>query len=99
MFLKGLKFEDCSITGTDFTGVNNFILSVSFSGCRLDYAIFESNRFRECSIREASFIKCDLSSAKFQETELNETLFEGCNIERRISPQLKTVLSILTKTG
>jgi fluoroquinolone resistance protein len=80
-------FEECKLTGINFSKINNFIFSASFVHCILDYAIFEKNDlnhslFNRCSIREACFIEANLKSAKFQECDLCRTIFDQANIEK-----------------
>ena len=82
-----IVFEGCKLSGINFSRVNNFLFSVSFLDCILDFTIFEKNNlknstFNKCSIREACFIESDLKSVKFKDCDLYRTLFERSNIEK-----------------
>ena len=82
-----VRFEECRLTGMDFSAVNRFLFSASFIRCALDFAVFSKNNlngflFSGCSIREASFIEASMKTVTFEECDLKGTLFERCNLEK-----------------
>ena len=83
--LKNVVFIGCKMTGIDFGVCNDFLFSVTFTRCRLDYAVFFKNdlrksRFEECSIQEASVSESDLSEAVFSGCDLSRTVFIRNNL-------------------
>jgi uncharacterized protein YjbI with pentapeptide repeats len=83
----GVRFEECKLTGVNFSNVNKFLFTASFHKCALDYAIFKKSNligtlFSGCSIRDASFIDSALKSAVFEECDLKGTVFERCGLEK-----------------
>jgi fluoroquinolone resistance protein len=73
----GLHFEDC----------NEFMLSIDFDQCMLDYSSFDRlklqrTRFQNCQMHEASFSETDLTSASFQHCDLQGSKFDQCNLEK-----------------
>jgi len=83
--LKNVAFIGCKMTGIDFGFCNDFLFSVNFTRCRLDYTIFFKNdlkksRFEECSIQEAGFTGSDLSGALFCSCDLSRAIFVRNNL-------------------
>ncbi len=84
---KDIKFENCKLLGLDFSVCNNFLFSVSFLNCNLDYSSFHRKKikqtnFIECSIKHADFSDTDLSMALFKNCDLFSTTFLRTNLEK-----------------
>jgi len=86
--LKTVHFSNCKLMGIQFTKCTDFMFTVSFNDCILDYASFSNKkmpktRFSSCSMKEVSFIGSDLSGS----------IFDNCNLENSIfnETQLKEV--------
>lgn len=82
-----VRFEECRLTGMDFSRVNRFLFNASFHRCALDFAVFSKNNlngflYSGCSIREANFIEASMKTVVFEECDLKGTLFERCNLEK-----------------
>jgi fluoroquinolone resistance protein len=83
--VRNLKFIDCAINGVDFGACNNFMFSVSFERCTMDYAGFSKltmrkTVFKDCLIKEANFIETDLAGSSFDGCDLGRTLFDHANL-------------------
>jgi len=73
--LKTIHFKDCKLLGIQFSSCTDFLFSVSFRDCVLDYSAFANKkmpktRFNSCSLKEVSFIG----------TNLTNSIFENCNL-------------------
>ena len=83
-------FKNCKLIGADFTASKDFLFSVNFSDCILDYVAFmkKKNRkakfinsslkgtdFSEADLTLCVFTKCDLSAAVFMRTNLSQADF------------------------
>ncbi len=83
--LKSVNFVNCKLIGIDFSLCKEFLFSVKFHKCQLDYAVFlkmnlKKTSFHECVIREASFIESNLTGASFPDCDLSRTIFEMSNL-------------------
>lgn len=79
--LKNVFFTNSKVIGVDFSGCKDFLLSVGFENCILDYSFFLKKKlrnivFRKCSIKEANFADTDLTNARFLDCDLLMTQFE-----------------------
>ena len=79
--LKNVFFTNCKLIGVDFSGCKDFLFSVGFENCILDYSFFLKKKlkntiFKKCSIKEANFADSDLTNARFLECDLLMTQFE-----------------------
>jgi fluoroquinolone resistance protein len=82
-----VRFVNCKLLGVDFSGCQDFLFSVAFTGCTLDYAYFgkknfKKTTFKSSSIKEANFTDTDLTSAVFLDCDLQCTVFQGTNLEK-----------------
>ena len=73
-------FDGCKMIGVDFSHTKDFLFSVNFSNCILDYAAFmkKKNRkanFNNCSLKGTDFSEADLTSAVFQKCDLSAAVF------------------------
>lgn len=75
-----VRFADCKMIGADFSYAKDFLFSVSFSDCILDYVAFiqKKNRkalFSNCSLKSADFSEADLTSSTFERSDLTDAVF------------------------
>ncbi|RNI32461.1 pentapeptide repeat-containing protein [Rufibacter immobilis] len=85
--LQDVTFTNCKLMGVDFSGCHDFLFSVAFKGCTLDYTFFgkknlKKTLFHSCSIKEANFTDTDLTQATFAQCDLLRTVFERTNLEK-----------------
>ena len=84
---REVAFQNCKLLGLDFTTTKDFLFSVSFEKCQLDYANFTGKqmphtRFTDCSLKEADFTQASLIQATFSDCNLHRTIFEQTNLEK-----------------
>ena len=77
--LKTVDFKNCKLLGIQFHSCTDFLFSVSFLECVLDYCSFANKKmpktkFNSCSMKEVSFIG----------TNLTQSVFENCNLDNAI---------------
>ncbi len=87
----GMILNDCRFTGSKLVGIHfgdlaQETLSVSFTECRIDSAIFENvnlknTNFGESDIVRSEFIWSDFSKSNFFCCEFRESRFSNCNFE------------------
>ena len=85
--LKDIRFTKCKLLGIDFSCCNDFLFTVNFQDCILDYSSFfkkkiKSTKFVNCSIKEADFGEVDLSMSIFDNCVLLNTSFVQTNLEK-----------------
>jgi uncharacterized protein YjbI with pentapeptide repeats len=85
--LKNIKFIGCKLMGLDFSGCNNFLFSMSFQDCILDYSTFlqkkmKKTHFIDCSLQDVDFSNVDLTMALFKNCDLMNTTFAGTILEK-----------------
>lgn len=76
-FLSKVKFIECKMTGTDFTGIGKFSDSLYFEGSQLNYATFFGLKLRDCR-----FTGCNLNEVSFEESNITSTVFDNCDLMR-----------------
>ena len=87
--LARTRFDACKLLGARFADLTTS--SVVFTGCKLDYAVFDQVRasgpvlFVRCSLREAVFTGCNLAGCLFDECDLSAAEFgpghyRGCDL-------------------
>lgn len=77
--LKDVEFINCKMIGLDFSGSQDFLFSVRFKSCNLDYCVFAKKK-----LTKTKFEDCSLKSASFEETNLKEASFDKCNLENAV---------------
>ena len=85
--LKNINFIGCKLTGVDFSPCNDFLFSVNFTSCLLDYSAFQrkkmkKTKFKDCSIKESHFTDVDLTESGFENCDLLNTFFQQNNLEK-----------------
>lgn len=74
--LKSCDFINCKMTGIDFEPCNDFLFSVSFRACQLDFSSFHKKK-----LKKTPFIDCSLKETDWNETDITEAVFDNCNLE------------------
>jgi uncharacterized protein YjbI with pentapeptide repeats len=85
--LNGIYFVNCKLLGLHFEDCNEFLFSVSFENCLLDFSSFykrslKKTAFKQCSLQEVDFTDADLSAASFPHCNLTRAVFENTNLEK-----------------
>ncbi|CAL1517181.1 hypothetical protein MMC2321_00912 [Chitinophaga sp. MM2321] len=103
--LNNAVFTHCKILGVIFTDCHDFLFSVRFENCVLDYASFMRKKmlkthFIHSSLKEVNFSQANLSNAVFDGTDLSGALFNTTNLtganfvtafNYAIDPELNTI--------
>jgi uncharacterized protein YjbI with pentapeptide repeats len=81
------KFTDCKLLGLHFNNCKEFLFSVYFENCILNFSTFfkrnlKKTKFKNSSIQDVDFSEADLSSAQFENCDLARTSFVNTNIEK-----------------
>jgi uncharacterized protein YjbI with pentapeptide repeats len=85
--MKNVQFSGCKLVGINFDSCSNFLFSVNFNQCALDYSSFTAKKMKEttfvnCSLKEVDFSGTDLSNAIFQNCDLSKAVFYQTNLEK-----------------
>jgi uncharacterized protein YjbI with pentapeptide repeats len=80
--LKNVKFAGCKLIGTDFSVCKDFMLSVNFHRCNLQYSFYFKKK-----MKNTQFIDCILKEANFTETDLTKSIFKNCDLANTIFDQ------------
>ncbi len=78
--LKKVDFKNCKLLGILFHETAEFLFSVHFQDCILDYASFANKKmpkthFINASLKETNFIGSNLTSSVFENCNLDGTIF------------------------
>ncbi|WP_018477280.1 pentapeptide repeat-containing protein [Pontibacter roseus] len=79
--LNNVTFKECKLTGISFGETEEFLFTVRFEGCLLDYASFlkrkmPKTQFLNTSLKNAVFEQATLTKAVFDNTDLAGAVFE-----------------------
>jgi len=79
--LKTIAFKESKLLGIRFDECQDFLFSVSFEDCMLDYSWFtnkklQKTRFVNSSLKDVNFSSADLTSAIFENTNLEGAVFD-----------------------
>lgn len=85
--LENVVFRNSKLLGLNFSRCVDFLFSVSFFHCNLDFTSYTGKKLKKtvfdtCSIKEANFAECDLSEASFINCDLYQTLFNRTNLTK-----------------
>ncbi len=85
--IKDVQFVGCKLIGINFDDCSDFLFSVGFQKCVLDYSSFVQKKmkktlFVDCSLKEVDFSKTDLSLSVFQNCDLSHSVFQRTNLEK-----------------
>ena len=83
--LSNTRFNNCKLLGIIFSECQDFLFSVKFESCILDYSSFMGKKmpktyFIKSSLKEVNFTRTNLSGSVFNETDLADTLFNGTDL-------------------
>lgn len=83
--LTNAHFMACKILGVNFSECQDFLFSVNFDNCIIDYASFFGKKmpkttFNESSLKAVNFTRTDLKSSKFTNSNLEGAVFDGTNL-------------------
>ena len=84
-FLQSVTFKNCKILGVNFSECQDFLFSVSFQSCMLDYVSFAGKKmvktsFAKCSLKQADFTQTNLSGSAFGDCDLMDAVFARTNL-------------------
>ena len=77
--LKTVAFKNCKLLGIHFDACNEFLLSVSFHHCTLNFS-----SFYKLNLRKTKFIHCSLQEVDFTEANLTQAIFDSCDLSGTI---------------
>ncbi|MBX0333154.1 pentapeptide repeat-containing protein [Pontibacter sp. HSC-14F20] len=83
--LNGVTFKECKLTGINFSECEEFLFTVGFESCLMDYTSFLKRKmpkalFIDCSLKNAVFEFTTLTKARFENTDLAGAVFERTNL-------------------
>ena len=78
--LTDVAFKNCKLLGINFSDCEDFMFSVAFEKCVLDYCSFMGKKmvktkFSDSSMKNMVFTEANLTQAVFSRTDLDGTLF------------------------
>lgn len=83
--LKTASFKNCKLLGIQFHNCADFLFSVTFQDCVLDYASFANKKmtktkFDSCSMKEVTFIGTNLINSFFANCNLDHAIFNDTQL-------------------
>jgi len=86
-FRDDCVFENCKLLGANFSNCNSFMFSVAFTGCILSYASFygfetKNMRFVDCKLMGTDFTDAILTGSEFLKCDLTDAIFDQTNLEK-----------------
>jgi fluoroquinolone resistance protein len=83
--LNNALFKHCKILGVNFSQCQDFLFTVRFENCILDYASFMSKKmlktfFIKTSLKEVSFTRTILAGSVFDDTDLMDAVFSQTDL-------------------
>ena len=83
--LKTVDFKNCKLLGIHFHTCADFLFSVNFQDCVLDYSSFANKKmpktkFTNCSIKEVSLIGTNLTNSVFENCNLDNAIFNDTQL-------------------
>jgi uncharacterized protein YjbI with pentapeptide repeats len=83
--LNNVVFKNCKIMGVNFSQCQDFLFTVKFEGCILDYSSFMDKKmaktsFIQTSLKEVTFTRANLGGSVFDNCNLNETIFRETDL-------------------
>ena len=80
-------FRECKIIGLDFSDCNNFLFSLAFYSCNLEYSTFFGTKlpkttFDKCSLRDTDFSEVNLTDSVFSECDLSGVVFYNTILDK-----------------
>ncbi len=83
--LNNAEFKNCKILGVIFSDCLDFLFSVKFTSCILDYSSFMGKKmqrsvFSKCAIKDVNFSLTGLSGSVFNESDLTGAIFNRTDL-------------------
>ena len=84
---RKVQFNTCKLLGLHFEDCNEFLFSVNFDSCQIDFSSFytrslKDTLFKDCSLQEVDFAESDLSNSVFDNCDLKGAKFEHSILEK-----------------
>lgn len=84
--LRDVIFKQCKLLGVNFSECEDFLFSVRFENCILDYASFmkkkmTKTKFVNTSLKQVAFTGANLSNAVFDNCDLADAIFNGTDLK------------------
>ncbi len=84
--LRDVTFKQCKLLGVNFSECEDFLFSVHFENCILDYASFmkkkmTKTKFIHTSLKQVAFTGANLSGSLFDHTDLADSIFNGTDLK------------------
>ena len=81
------SFSNCKLMGLRFEDCNQFLFTVSFTGCQLNLSTFykmklKNTRFINCSMQDVDFTETDLTAAELDNCNLLQAVFDNTILEK-----------------
>jgi uncharacterized protein YjbI with pentapeptide repeats len=81
------SFTNCKMMGLRFEDCNQFLLTVTFINCTLNFSTFykvklKNTRFSNCSMQEVDFTEADLTAADLDNCNLLLAVFDNTILEK-----------------
>ena len=85
--LTNVTFRESKLLGVSFMECKDFLFSVGFEGCVLDYCSFARKKmmktsFANSSMKGVDFSSTDLTGAKFSNTDLSNAIFNKTTLRQ-----------------
>jgi fluoroquinolone resistance protein len=83
--LNNAIFVGCKLLGVNFHECSDFLFSVNFTDCILDFASFAGKKmlktsFVQSSLKETSFMQANLAGSRFDECNLTGAVFNRTDL-------------------
>ncbi|MDI1255911.1 MAG: pentapeptide repeat-containing protein [Flavobacterium sp.] len=84
--LKSVHFKTCKMLGIEFNLCEDFLFSVAFQDCMIDYSSFANKKmpktkFTNSSMKEVSFAGADLTKSVFDNVNLDNAIFNDTQLK------------------
>jgi len=84
--LRDVTFKQCKLLGVNFSECEDFLFSVRFEECILDYASFSrkkmpKTKFINTSLKQVTFAGANLSNSIFDQADLTDAIFNGTDLK------------------
>ncbi|WP_374948406.1 pentapeptide repeat-containing protein [Mucilaginibacter sp.] len=83
--LNDATFKNCKVLGVNFSKCADFLFSVEFDNCLLDYSSFlgkkmVKTKFSKCNLKEVTFADAVLTNSTFSECDLTNAVFSQTDL-------------------
>ena len=77
--LKTVGFKNCKLLGIHFNKCTDFLFSVTFHDCVIDYSSFANKK-----MPKTKFNSCSMKEVTFTGSNLTQSTFDNCNLENAV---------------